>query len=310
MDVFDATPKVKRANRLPENPQKDEKMGRFPKWLHRPLPKGDNLFETNEILKTHALSTVCEEAKCPNRFECYSKHTATFLVLGSACTRQCGFCDIDFSKKPVKPDPKEPENIAKCVKDLKLNHIVITMVARDDMEDGGANHLVKIIQALKKEVPQATLEFLTSDFDGKFDSIDIFLNEPIEILNHNIETVRRLTPRVRNRAEYDRTLSVLKYFKDKSNSLIKSGIMVGFGESEGEVFETIEDLKNVGCDIITIGQYLQASRDRANVKEFVTPQQFKKYEDYGKKIGVKHMYCGPFVRSSYNAEKLLKMING
>lgn len=306
-ELFDIRPKAKKPNRLPSNP--DQKgLGRFPKWLHRPLPKGKQLFETEAILQKHRLNTVCEEAKCPNRFECYTKKTATFLVLGSECTRQCSFCDIDFAKNPSPPDPKEPERIALCVKDLGLKHVVITMVARDDLADGGVSHLKNIVQRLRHEVPEISLEFLTSDFAGNFEALHQFLEEPIDIFNHNIETVRRLSPRVRHRADYERTLAILEYAKKQSKALIKSGIMVGFGEKEEEVFETIEDLHRVGCDIITIGQYLQASRNKALVKEFVHPDQFSRYKEYGQKLGVKHVYAAPFVRSSYNANLQLNEV--
>ncbi|MCF7852000.1 MAG: lipoyl synthase [Simkaniaceae bacterium] len=304
--MFDERPKVNKPNRLPANPEKGQ--GRFPSWLHRKLPKGEALFETNAILQKHRLNTVCEEAKCPNRFECYSKKTATFLVLGKECTRQCGFCDIDFSKMPAAPDPHEPERIAECVRDLGLKHVVITMVARDDLPDGGADHLVHIVQAIRKSRPEGTIELLTSDFDGNWEALKSVLNEPVEVFNHNIETVRRLTPRIRYRAEYDRTLEVLSLAKKHSTSYVKSGMMLGFGETKEEVKETIRDLKEAGCDIITIGQYLQASRSRALVKAFISPEEFKFYEEYGHSIGVRHMYCGPFVRSSYNADLLTQSL--
>ena len=298
------TLKLYKPNRLPVH--EEEGRGRFPKWLHRKLPKGDAFNETNEILSRHKLNTVCEEAKCPNRFECYSKKTATFLVLGSECTRQCGFCDIDFSKNPKQPDPHEPDRLAQCVKDLGLQHVVITMVARDDLVDGGADHIRQIVQALSREVPQASVELLTSDFEGNFEAIDTVLSVPFKVFNHNIESVRRLSPRVRNKADYDRTLAVLSYVKERFSGFVKSGIMVGLGETEDEVKETIEDLHQAGCDIITIGQYLQASRNKLNVKAFISPEQFEMYAAYGKQLGVKHMYCGPFVRSSYNADLLVK----
>lgn len=287
-------------NRLPPNKEGEGK-GRFPSWLHRSMPEGNILHETGAILQKHGLNTVCEEAKCPNRLECYSKKTATFLVLGKECTRQCGFCDIDFSKTPKIADPTEPSRIAKCVKDLGLLHVVITMVARDDLEDGGALHLIEIIREIKKEAPLVTLELLTSDFNGNRDALKMLFQEPFAVFNHNIETVRRLSPRVRNKADYDRTLSVLKMAKEQTKSYVKSGMMLGLGETEEEVKETMRDLKAVGCDIITMGQYLQASRSRLNVKEFIHPTTFKAYAEYGKSIGVTHVYAAPFVRSSYNA---------
>lgn len=288
---------------LPENPEEGEdRKGRFPSWLHRKIPSGGETFKTDAILEKYRLNTVCEEAKCPNRMECYSKKTATFLTLGKECTRNCGFCDIDFSKAPKAPEADEPIRIAYSVKELGLKHVVITMVARDDLPDGGALQIGKIIKTIREFNPGVTIEVLTSDFNGVTSSIDLVLNERPEIFNHNIETVREMTPRVRHKASYDRTLSVLKYVKEqKKVQFVKSGIMVGLGENKEQVKETIQDLINAGCDIITIGHYLQASSKKLTVKSFVTPEEFKEYEDFGYKLGAKHVYSGPFVRSSYNA---------
>ncbi|MGE0197546.1 MAG: lipoyl synthase [Simkaniaceae bacterium] len=295
---------MKKLNILPENPEKGSK-GRFPSWLHRKLPRGSELSETNAILRKHHLNTVCEEAKCPNRLECYSNKTATFLALGKECTRACGFCDIDFSKHPKPPEKDEPLRIAQSVKALGLQHVVITMVARDDLADQGATHIAEIIHAIRKENPSATTEVLTSDFSGEEKPLDIVLNAKPEIFNHNIETVRRLSPRVRHRATYERTLKVLAYVKGQNKvPFVKSGIMVGLGETDEEVEETIRDLYAAGCEIITIGQYLQPNRNKLLVKAFVTPEQFKRYEQYGQSLGIKYMYSGPFVRSSYNAALL------
>jgi lipoic acid synthetase len=294
---------MNKLNILPENPEEEEKsLGRFPSWLHRKIPSGGQIFKTNAILEKHKLNTVCEEAKCPNRLECYTKKTATFLALGKQCTRNCGFCDIDFSKAPKEAEADEPIRIALSVKELGLKHAVITMVARDDLPDQGASHIAAIVRAIREENPHVTIELLTSDFSGQFELLNEVLKEKPEIFNHNIETVRSLSPRVRHKAQYDRTLSVLHHAKQsRQTTFVKSGLMVGLGETEKDVQETIRDLAQVGCDIITIGQYLQASKLKLRVKEFVTPDQFKKYEDYGYSLGVKHMYSGPFVRSSYNA---------
>ncbi len=300
--VFDSRPasKLKVLNTLPQNPE--EGTGRFPSWLHRKLPQGKGVMQTRHILSKYGLNTVCEEAKCPNRTECYSKKTATFLALGKECTRSCGFCDIDFSKAPKEPEADEPERIAFSVRDLGLRHAVITMVARDDLPDGGALHIAKIIESIRRENPQCSIEVLTSDFSGNFEAIDTVLAAKPDVFNHNIETVRALSSRVRHKASYDRTLSLLAYVKKKGKGLLlKSGIMVGLGESGSQVKETIDDLSRVGCDIITIGQYLQADRRRLGVKAFIPPSQFKAYEEHGYAKGVKQMYCGPFVRSSYNA---------
>jgi lipoyl synthase len=314
-ELFDHRPHVKkRLNILPNNPEQsgEEKavgLGRFPSWLHRKLPTGGNLFKTSAILDQYRLNTVCEEAKCPNRFECYSHKTATFLALGKECTRNCGFCDIDFSKSPQPPEEDEPERIALSSRDLGLKHVVITMVARDDLADKGASHIGAIIRAVRQECPGVTVEVLTSDFSGDFEAIDIVLNEKPDIFNHNIETVRDLTPRVRHKATYDRTLAVLRYVKESGKaSFVKSGMMVGLGEVEDQVFRTIEDLYQVGCDVITIGQYLQADQRKLLVKAFVTPEQFKVYEQHGITIGVKQMVCGPFVRSSYHAHETQQLI--
>ncbi len=296
-------------NKLPINPESyptaTSSRGRFPSWLHRNLPKGANLFKTNAILSKYRLNTVCEEAKCPNRFECYSNKTATFLALGKACTRNCGFCDIDFTKTPRTPEEDEPLRIAGSVKELGLQHVVITMVARDDLPDGGAEHIAAIIRTIRKECAGVSIEVLTSDFSGQHSSLDIVLKEAPDVFNHNIETVRELTPRVRHKATYDRTLSVLSYARNsRLTAHVKSGLMVGLGETPSQVEQTISDLYQAGCNIITIGQYLQPGSKKLLVKEFVTPTQFKHYEEYGYSIGVKQMYCGPFVRSSYNAHEV------
>lgn len=299
---------LKILNHLPENPEKDKK-GRFPSWLHRKLPKGGEQFQTNEILGKYQLNTVCEEAKCPNRMECYSRKTATFLALGKACTRNCGFCDIDFTKYPQPPAPDEPIRIAYSVKELGLKHVVITMVARDDLPDGGASHIAKIIREIRRINEGCTIEVLISDLSGNFEALDAVLAETPDVFNHNLETVRRLTPRVRHKATYDRTLSILRHAKTAGKSgCIKSGIMVGLGEEPEEVNETLRDMREAGCDIVTIGHYLQPSRHKLIVKSFVTPEQFKAYEEYGRSIGIPEMYCGPFVRSSYNAGEVKDLL--
>jgi len=295
---------MNKLNILPENPELPEGkvVGRFPSWLHRKIPSGGQIFQTNAILEKYRLNTVCEEAKCPNRIECYTKKTATFLALGKACTRNCGFCDIDFTKAPKAPEIDEPERIALSIKELGLKHAVITMVARDDLPDFGASHIAAIVRAIREINPETTIELLTSDLSGDLNALETILAEKPEIFNHNIETVRSLSPRVRHRAEYDRTLAVLSAAKRSGKTFfVKSGIMVGLGETENEVQETIADLRQAGCDIITIGQYLQASQAKLRVKSFIPPEQFERYAAWGRSLGVPHMYCGPFVRSSYNA---------
>lgn len=320
-EKFDTRPKVKksRLNVLPQNPEKasPEKAvgpGRFPSWLHRKLPKGKNLWKTGDVIEENRLHTVCEEAKCPNLLECWSQKTATFLIMGKECTRACGFCDIDFSKSPVPLEEDEPQRVADSVKKLGLKHVVITMVARDDIPDQGAKHIVSVIEEVRKEVPDCTIEVLTSDFNGDEESLKTVLAAKPEIFNHNIETVRDLTPRVRHKATYERTLSVLnrakKYAEEhKTGMMVKSGLMVGLGEAKEQVEETIKDLHAHGCDIITIGQYLQANHKKLLVKEFVHPDTFKHYEEYGYEQGLSYMYSGPFVRSSYNANLVIKKAN-
>lgn len=296
MNRFDSKPRV---NKLPLNPEGNER-GRFPSWLHRKLPKGGDLFKTGQTVGKNRLHTVCEEAKCPNRLECYSRKTATFLVMGKECTRSCGFCEIDFAKAPKPLEADEPDRILDSVQKLGLKHVVITMVARDDLPDGGAAHLATIIKKLK----DYTVEVLTSDFDGNLDALDLVLNENPTVFNHNLETVREKTPGVRHKATYDRSLTILRHAKGRAKYL-KSGIMVGLGETEEQVHQTLHDLHDVGCDIVTLGQYLQPSRRKLTVKTFVTPEQFKAYEEYGRSIGIPNVYSGPFVRSSYNADLLI-----
>ena len=277
----------------------------FPKFLRKKLTIGP-LNKTIETIKKNKIHTVCTEANCPNRFECFSKKTATFLALGKECTRSCAFCDIDFSKKPKMPDPKEPFNIAKSAKILNLQHIVITMVTRDDLPDRGANHFCKIIYEVKKLNPNSTIETLSSDFSCKFDLIDLVLDEKIDIFNYNIETVERISPKIRHIATYTNSLKILKYAKEsKKVKFVKSGLMVGVGETKIEVFQTIKDLKEAGVDIITIGQYLSPNSKKYPIKSFITPNEFQGYKDFAKKIGVKNIYADPYVRSSYNAKDIL-----
>jgi lipoic acid synthetase len=317
IERFDTRPAVqKRRNTLPANPEVSDPskavgLGRFPSWLHRKLPKGNELWKTGEVLSENRVHTVCEEAKCPNLLECWTKKTATFLVLGSACTRNCGFCDIDFTKTPHAPEADEPQRVADSARQLGLKHVVVTMVARDDLEDGGATHFAAIMREIRRQNPGITLEVLTSDFAGNRTSWDIILDAEPEIFNHNVETVRELTPRVRHKATYDRSLELLAYVKQNRRNpkmLTKSGMMLGLGETKEQVEQAIRDLYAIDCDIITMGQYLQPNRHKLLVKSFVTPEQFEEYAEYGRSTGVKHMYCGPFVRSSYNANNVIQQV--
>jgi lipoyl synthase len=319
IESFDISPKVKthRLNILPENPEKatSEQVvgpGRFPSWLHRKLPKGADLWKTERVITENRLHTVCEEAKCPNLLECWSKKTATFLAMGKECTRNCGFCDIDFTKQPKALEADEPERIADSVKKLGLRHVVITMVARDDLPDGGSTQIANIIHEIRRQCAEVTIEVLTSDFSGNLASLNTVLQAQPEIFNHNIETVRALTPRVRHSATYDRTLMVLEHAKKhriNPHMLVKSGLMLGLGETKEQIQETLQDLAHIGCDIVTMGQYLQPNRRKLLVKTFIHPDEFKAYEEFGYQIGIKHMYCGPFVRSSYNANLVIQQAN-
>lgn len=294
---------------LPEEEAKTDLKGRFPSWLHRKLPKGGALWKTHDVLNQFRLPTVCEEAKCPNLPECYSQKTATFLAMGKSCTRNCGFCSIDFSKTPKPLEEDEPLRLAESVKALGLKHVVITMVARDDLEDGGASHLAKIIVGVRKINPGVSIEVLTSDFAGNEKALQCVLDARPEIFNHNIETVRELTPRVRHKATYERTLSILRYVKTVSRgTYVKSGLMLGLGETPSQVQATLRDLYEAGCDIITMGHYLQPTREKLRVKSFVTPEEFEAYATYARTLGVAHVYAGPFVRSSYNAASLYDMV--
>ncbi len=301
----------RRLNILPSYSEEEKEEGalgpgRFPSWLHRRLPKGNALLQTGQIIHDHRLHTVCEEAKCPNLLECWSRKTATFLVMGNQCTRSCGFCDIDFSKQPRPLEEDEPARVAQSVEALGLTHVVITMVARDDLEEGGSGHLRRIIQEVRLRHPSVTIEVLTSDFAGQQAAWQTILDAHPDIFNHNIETVRELTPRVRHRATYDRTLELLAYVASHRSSpkmRVKSGLMVGLGETEEQVYQTLKDLKNVGCEMVTIGQYLQPQRHKLAVKAFIPPSQFKKYEGWGRELGFSSVYSGPFVRSSYHAEE-------
>ncbi len=288
---------------LPDNPEEGA-IGRFPSWLHRSLPQGKALFQTESILQKHRLHTVCEEAKCPNRWECYADHTATFLALGKACTRNCGFCSIDFARQPLPPEEDEPERIAIAAQELGLKHIVVTMVARDDLPDGGAAHIARILQEVRIRVPGVTLEVLTSDFCGNHTSLEMISAAKPDVFNHNIETVRSLK-HVRHKATYERTLEVLAFMREKVPYL-KSGLMVGLGEREEEVLETIGDLARVGCRIVTIGQYLQPTKNKLRVKAFVPKEIYQKYKAYGESIGIPQMIVGPFVRSSYHARAAIQ----
>ncbi len=275
---------------------------RLPEWLRLKLPTSDSFSRTRNLLRDLSLHTVCESAQCPNHWECWSQGTATFMIAGDRCTRACGFCAVSTAK-PMALEDDEPARVAEATRLMKLKHVVITAVARDDLGDGGAGHFRRTVEAVRELNPDTTIEVLTPDFLDNADAIgDVLAAEP-DIFNHNLETVRRLTPSVRHRATYDRSLAVLQRVKDlRGNRMFtKSGLMLGLGESEGEVREAMRDLRLVGCDLLTIGQYLQPTRAHLPVVEFVTPEQFKKLGEDAMSMGFVHVTSGPMVRSSYHA---------
>jgi len=281
---------------------------RKPEWLRINMAKGRSLGYVKNILTKHSLNTVCEEANCPNRMECFSKKTATFMILGSECSRNCKFCNVSHGTLE-KVNADEPENVAKATVDLGLKHVVITSVTRDDLIDGGAEHFAKVVRSIKEKDENIVIEVLIPDLEGKRESIKIVVDSKPEIINHNIETVPRLYEGVRPMAIYKRSLDVLRLVKEMDHTLLtKSGIMVGLGETEDEVIETMKDLRAVGCDFITIGQYLAPSKEHHPVIEYVTPQTFEKYKVKAKELGFSFVASSPLVRSSYNAAEAMEAV--
>ena len=279
---------------------------RLPKWLKRPMPLAEMGFTAN-VIEDLNLETVCESAKCPNRTECWSQKTATLMIMGDVCTRPCGFCSINKGKTtPLESD--EPARVAEAAHRLGLRHVVITSVTRDDLPDGGADHFYECILAVREKTG-ATVEVLTPDFLGRTESIDRVLEARPEVFNHNTETVPRLYHRVRRNAEYQRTLNLLDRVKQKSPEILtKSGIMVGLGETTGEILDVCADLLSVGCDFITIGQYLQPTPEKLPVERFITPEEFDELGDLIRKMGFRKVACGPFVRSSYDAGSMVESV--
>ena len=277
------------------------KFQRKPKWLRVKLPTGENYRKVRKLVDEHQLHTICESGSCPNMGECWGEGTATFMILGNICTRSCGFCAVKTGR-PDEVDEFEPGRVAHSVKVMEVKHAVLTSVDRDDLQDGGANIWAQTVRAIRKQSPGTTLETLIPDFAGKWENLQIVIDAAPEIISHNLETVRRLTKQVRIQAKYDRSLEVLFRLK-KAGVRTKSGIMLGLGESEEEVLETMQDLRSVGCDIVTLGQYLQPTPKHLPVAAFVTPQQFEKYKNEGIKMGFRYVESGPLVRSSYHAEK-------
>lgn len=278
---------------------------RLPSHLKKPLGRPEVLHRMKKILRERGLHTVCESARCPNTGECFSKPTATFLLLGDVCTRDCGFCSVKKKKKLETPSPDEPASIAAAAKELGLRHVVVTSVTRDDLKDGGALQFALTVRAIRERVPDVFIEVLTPDFKGDLDALRIVLESGPDIFNHNIETTPGLYPVVRPRADYSTSLGLLCAAK-KSGVLTKSGLMAGFGEKKEEVMEVLRDLKSAGCDCVTIGQYLRPTLSNLEVKEYITPEVFEEYREYAKNLGISYVYSGPFVRSSYNAEEVFK----
>lgn len=276
-------------------------LGRKPDWLKVRLPSGQNYKDVLSLMKKSHLNTVCEEAKCPNLAECWNNRTATFMILGDVCTRSCGFCDVKMGL-PSKLDLDEPRRITDSVKELGLKHVVITSVNRDELKDGGASIFSECIKQIRERMPETTIEILIPDFKGEENAFEIIMQNPPDILNHNLETVKRLYHAVRPQAEYQRSLDLLKWFKEKGLKT-KSGIMVGIGEKKDEVFQIMKDLRRAGCDIMTIGQYLQPTKNHLPVDRYVTPEEFNLYRDEGIKFGFRAIESAPLVRSSYHADK-------
>jgi lipoic acid synthetase len=272
-----------------------------PKWLKVKLPTGQAYKAVRGITKSHDLHTICESGNCPNMGECWGAGTATFMILGNICTRSCGFCNV-MTGRPLAVDILEPKKVARSVQLMEVKHAVITSVDRDDLKDGGSSIWVETINEIRKENPETTMETLIPDFKGRLKDIQPIIDVAPEVVSHNMETVRRLTKKVRIQAKYDRSMDVLR-FLNEGGIKTKSGIMLGLGETEAEVVETMHDLREVGVSIMTIGQYLQPSKKHLSVLEFITPAQFDKYRDIGLSLGFQHVESSPLVRSSYHAEK-------
>jgi lipoyl synthase len=284
-----------------EVPQKPRP--RIPEWLRLKLPTTDTFGQTRNLLDGLRLHTVCESAKCPNHWECWSKGTATFMIAGDRCTRACGFCAVSTAK-PLALEADEPQRVAEATRRMGLKHVVITAVARDDIADGGAEHFRQTIEAVRVVNPGIVIEVLVPDFLDKDFAIDAVLSANPHVYNHNLETVRRLTPEVRSRATYERSLSVLRKVKDKRGDEVytKSGIMLGLGETESELMEALADLREAKCDILTLGQYLQPTLKHLPVAAFIPPEKFEEYGARARELGFVHVASGPMVRSSYHAD--------
>jgi lipoic acid synthetase len=279
----------------------EQKFQRKPDWLRVKLPTGKEYAEVRKIVSTHKLHTICESGNCPNMGECWGAGTATFMILGNICTRSCGFCAV-ATGRPLPTDLKEPERVAESVRLMNIKHCVITSVDRDDLKDGGSVIWVETINAIRKASPQTKFETLIPDFQGKWDNLQRIIDVNPDIVSHNLETVRRLTKQVRIQAKYDRSLEVIKRLHD-AGVKTKSGIMLGLGETEEEIYETMDDLRKAGCDVLTMGQYLQPTPKHLPVVEFIRPEAFARFKEVGLSKGFRFVESGPLVRSSYHAEK-------
>jgi len=290
---------------MTENTDNENQLNRLrkPKWLKVKLPTGENYRKVRALVSEHKLHTICESGSCPNMGECWGEGTATFMILGNICTRSCGFCNVQTGR-PEEVDIYEPGRVAQSVKLMTVKHAVITSVDRDDLKDGGSEIWAQTIRAIRQQSPETTMETLIPDFAGKWENLQVIIDVAPEIVSHNLETVRRLTKQVRIQAKYDRSLEVLFRLK-KGGMRTKSGIMLGLGETPEEVIESMQDLRSVNVDILTIGQYLQPSPKHLPVAEFITPEKFEEYRILGLEMGFKFVESGPLVRSSYHAEKHL-----
>lgn len=280
-------------------------MKRLPDYLKRQIIDTEKTKTVRHILKNNCLNTVCENARCPNKNECYQKNTATFLIMGKVCTRNCRYCNISC-EKPELLNPKEPKKLANAVKELELKYSVITSVTRDDLKDGGANHFAQTIYEIRKISPNTKIEILTPDFKGDTKALDTIIKAHPDVFNHNIETIERLFKTARSQGNYRRSLEVLKYIKENSNIPTKSGLMVGLGETKDEIKQTFDDLIEVGCDILTVGQYIQPSKLHLEIDKYYTEEEFEELNELAKQAGFKKYQIAPLVRSSYNAFKLFE----
>ena len=276
-----------------------------PPWLKRRLPTGSTYEKVRVLLDNSRLHTVCQEARCPNLWECFSRHTATFLIMGPFCTRNCRFCNVAHSQRPIPPDFGEPVRVAQAVEELGLQYVVITSVTRDDLPDGGAGLFAKTIKEIRARIPHTLIEVLIPDFQGNTHALQTVIEARPQVLNHNLETVSRLYPRVRPEADYDRSLLLLERVRHYQPSIFtKSGLMLGLGESTDEVEKTLQDLLDSGCSILTLGQYLQPTRNHLNVERFIPPEEFDDWKKAALEMGFSEVASGPLVRSSYCAKDL------